>query len=946
MKKIYLYLILCLLLVSPAYAAIGYFSDRMNFPPGESRMHNQTLTNNNADSIIINATIPSNFTISSTNCNQISSGLVSCTISAGSAKYFAVTSPANCTEGTIYKSYLASNSSFSGSFTFVCIPDNKITDCKVEYGHGDANYLSNDQLYISNEPATIFNLLRVWNIGHYLTPNEDAKNATVKCQYENYPVRTYGRVELQHSSGGINGTFLWNEIEGGYWFRIGVVSQDISGKSIGSTYNVTCSNLTYQFEHERVVAESTTCNLEIRSAAPFSCSIINHPVFSSRSIITITNHEKYSTYDLSFGRLLNGATHTETYQQLNSGQSISYTIDNTSSFVTPIFFIPSWYINSLHPVHYIQQLNCTNVTPPVNHPPSLTASIPNQTWPMNTNNTNAFDLDNYFTDIDADNLTYAYMPVANITVVINSTTNIVSFIPNINWTGARNITFYANDSINTTPSNLVRLTVTPCGNNIIDSGEQCDGSNLGGQTCVGLGYAGGTLSCTASCTFDTSGCISPPSPPGGGGGGGKPTPPIIPPAKPEELKQLELNIISYPGSITLSDTEFTLFAEVKNTGTVSLDDVTVESVSDICWETEKTYLGSLGPGERKIAKIKYKNIICSYGCFVFDNFLNISLIAESSDAEDSAGSLIAVNMSRLAVLTDRDAYSEGDMMRLCIIYNNLGQEYKDKLEFELDFLYNYDSHYIIDYLSSFSVNKDKILIVTKDYVLDLIPVTTDYLIDVMMYEYGELFSERYMIARANATAFFNGIIEDQILQRENTVYEFRYNQERHTIQIKEFNDDYVDLIVFSAGPREFRIKLLETVGIDLDGDSMDDISLTYMGLKGDKADIRIKILPKKPAKELLKSLNSYEVGLGEKPPRIERPEIVLKASFFEKLRTIIVLSLFKLMEIAIYILLILLVFRLLLYLFPSLHNYIAEKGQELINCLKKIKGKIQKVFKP
>jgi hypothetical protein len=44
-----------------------------------------------------------------------------------------------------------------------------------------------------------------------------------------------------------------------------------------------------------------------------------------------------------------------------------------------------------------------------------------------------------------------------------------------------------------------------CGNGIAESGEQCDGSDLGGQTCEGLG---GTLSCKADCTFNTSGCTT------------------------------------------------------------------------------------------------------------------------------------------------------------------------------------------------------------------------------------------------------------------------------------------------------------------------------------------------------------------------------------------------------------------------------------------------------
>lgn len=49
---------------------------------------------------------------------------------------------------------------------------------------------------------------------------------------------------------------------------------------------------------------------------------------------------------------------------------------------------------------------------------------------------------------------------------------------------------------------------TLCGNGTIDSGEQCDSSNLNGQTCTSQGFSGGTLGCTNSCGFDTSGCTS------------------------------------------------------------------------------------------------------------------------------------------------------------------------------------------------------------------------------------------------------------------------------------------------------------------------------------------------------------------------------------------------------------------------------------------------------
>jgi len=47
-----------------------------------------------------------------------------------------------------------------------------------------------------------------------------------------------------------------------------------------------------------------------------------------------------------------------------------------------------------------------------------------------------------------------------------------------------------------------------CGNGIINPEEQCDGEDLGGETCWSLEVAeAGTLTCTAQCTFDTSGCI-------------------------------------------------------------------------------------------------------------------------------------------------------------------------------------------------------------------------------------------------------------------------------------------------------------------------------------------------------------------------------------------------------------------------------------------------------
>jgi hypothetical protein len=50
-----------------------------------------------------------------------------------------------------------------------------------------------------------------------------------------------------------------------------------------------------------------------------------------------------------------------------------------------------------------------------------------------------------------------------------------------------------------------------CGNSVVDAGEACDGSDLGGATCVSLGFGPGTLSCGDDCSFDTSQCSAPPN---------------------------------------------------------------------------------------------------------------------------------------------------------------------------------------------------------------------------------------------------------------------------------------------------------------------------------------------------------------------------------------------------------------------------------------------------
>lgn len=83
------------------------------------------------------------------------------------------------------------------------------------------------------------------------------------------------------------------------------------------------------------------------------------------------------------------------------------------------------------------------------------------------------------------------------------------------WSDTRH--YFPGSTTNTQKDNLGFAVVdfggvaAVCGNGVREPGEACDGSDLGGQTCTGLGFGGGTLACSGTCTFNTSGCTAPPA---------------------------------------------------------------------------------------------------------------------------------------------------------------------------------------------------------------------------------------------------------------------------------------------------------------------------------------------------------------------------------------------------------------------------------------------------
>lgn len=68
--------------------------------------------------------------------------------------------------------------------------------------------------------------------------------------------------------------------------------------------------------------------------------------------------------------------------------------------------------------------------------------------------------------------------------------------------------FYYGSRASSSAGITATVAVGVCGNNIVEYGEDCDGSALDGQTCESLGYDGGTLSCGVGCDLNVSECVN------------------------------------------------------------------------------------------------------------------------------------------------------------------------------------------------------------------------------------------------------------------------------------------------------------------------------------------------------------------------------------------------------------------------------------------------------
>jgi hypothetical protein len=152
------------------------------------------------------------------------------------------------------------------------------------------------------------------------------------------------------------------------------------------------------------------------------------------------------------------------YYEQSSTSQITVNLDpftGTGTFSPASNFVGSEVINftatdGSASVTVYATCNVTNVDDDL---PVFSGPIPQQTWNEDENQT--IDLSLYFSDPDSTQLTYTtIVSPAHITVIINSTTEIVTLVPDTDWNGVEYIKFRAEDTgSNTVDSNQFALVV-------------------------------------------------------------------------------------------------------------------------------------------------------------------------------------------------------------------------------------------------------------------------------------------------------------------------------------------------------------------------------------------------------------------------------------------------------------------------------------------------------
>lgn len=211
-------------------------------------------------------------------------------------------------------------------------------------------------------------------------------------------------------------------------------------KGVSSTVPATPTNIT-------PTNGSTTSNLTpILTASAFSDSVETH---------TSSSWRLYSSESLCTA----GGT-GDVYSTTSTSNLTALPIPNNTLTQASTYYWRVAYTNSFN--NQSAYSSCTSFTT-IRTTPTLLSSIPDVTWDEDDRTTNSYDLDDYFSDAEAETLTYVIdlSDTNNVTITLDQTSHHVSFSSAANWFGNATLQIIACDTDNECiTSNTSTLTVT------------------------------------------------------------------------------------------------------------------------------------------------------------------------------------------------------------------------------------------------------------------------------------------------------------------------------------------------------------------------------------------------------------------------------------------------------------------------------------------------------
>ena len=315
----------------------SYFYEPMNFEPDVDTNHSFTALISGE----INVTLPQGF--------ELISGSL---IGNNSVDFIFSKNSSNASSPEVFVGNIYVDGSLLESYYLLSTYDRNVVDTKVEVGHGDFGYIDTDEI-IGTNPLLIFNLIRIWGIGSDLY-NEELQNVRFNCTFPNIVPSTVDRkytTEYTGSNVVASGTLA--RMEGFSLFRIFVLSQVVNLDD-GETYDIVCSDLTYDFIHTRVIASIPDTRLVADSLEPLVISKVNADDYV---LYTILNNGSYDIREVQFLFDSGNGILRKELDELKSGDFVNYNLvaDDSGQINVSARFVPQWQFTSRNPSYILQE---------------------------------------------------------------------------------------------------------------------------------------------------------------------------------------------------------------------------------------------------------------------------------------------------------------------------------------------------------------------------------------------------------------------------------------------------------------------------------------------------------------------------------------------------------------------------------------------------------------